>query len=87
MQDYPVDHRVTVYEAASFPLHEPRVDCLPLSRLGSAATTQASTLYIPPMAAPAIDHERLRRFGLPVDELLEASFQRRRRTLHAKDEG
>lgn len=87
MQEYPADHSVTVYEAASFPLDEPRIERLPLSRLGCAAVTQASTLYIPPTAAPAIDYKRLEALGLPTDVLVEASFQRARRKSYTDRDG
>lgn len=83
MQDYPAEHGVTVYEGASFPLHEPRIEHLPLSRLSSVMITQASTLYVPPMSAPVIDYERLKVLGLPTDTLVEASFQQARRESHA----
>lgn len=49
---YPQDHVVTVYEAAVYPGCDPVIQRVPLSDLGSARLTSASTLYVPPACAP-----------------------------------
>jgi uncharacterized protein YabN with tetrapyrrole methylase and pyrophosphatase domain len=51
-QDYPSDHQVIVYEAPTLPVGEAVVQPLPLCELSRAAVTQASTLYVPPLARP-----------------------------------
>ncbi len=75
---YPDEHQLVVYEGASYPLDEPRIDRVSLGRLSHARLTQASTLYVPPIAAPALDLDHLRTLGIEAEELVEASFQRHR---------
>lgn len=48
LEDYPPDHPVTVYEAATLPIAAPRIDTLPLSALAHAALHMHSTLVVPP---------------------------------------
>jgi uncharacterized protein YabN with tetrapyrrole methylase and pyrophosphatase domain len=56
---YPADHPVTLYEAAIFPTGRPKIETLPLCDLHQAAITQQSTLYVPPLAPPRPDRERV----------------------------
>ena len=49
MEDYPPDHLVKVYCAATLPMGEAQVETLPLSRLAEAEITQESTLIVPPL--------------------------------------
>jgi uncharacterized protein YabN with tetrapyrrole methylase and pyrophosphatase domain len=44
---FPRDHRVVIYEAATHPLHGPRVETVRLCALAEAAISEVSTLYIP----------------------------------------
>ncbi|TXH67190.1 MAG: hypothetical protein E6Q88_10970 [Lysobacteraceae bacterium] len=46
--DYPADHPVIVYEAATLPIQTPRIDRMPLSDLVQARLSPQSTLVIPP---------------------------------------
>ena len=46
--DYPVDHFVTIYEAATLPLAPPRIELIRLNELVGADLTGQSTLVIPP---------------------------------------
>lgn len=48
MRDYPPDHEVVVYEAATLPFMTPRISRMPLSDLASAELHMHSTLVIPP---------------------------------------
>jgi precorrin-6B methylase 1 len=59
MEDYPPDHAVTIYEAATLPVGRPRIETLRLSELYGAAVTQQSTLFVPPVSKPAVSPERL----------------------------
>ncbi|MBK8544844.1 MAG: hypothetical protein IPL62_15655 [Caulobacteraceae bacterium] len=59
MEDYPPDHLVTVYCAATLPIGEPELQTLPLSRLAEAVITQESTLVVPPLAAAQPSPERI----------------------------
>jgi hypothetical protein len=47
LRQYPPRHRVTVYEAATFPGAKPQIRRVPLERLARTAITPISTLYIP----------------------------------------
>lgn len=46
--DYPAEHPVVIYEAASMPFEEPRMEWLTLSALPKARLTLRSTLVLPP---------------------------------------
>ncbi|QSX79916.1 hypothetical protein I8J32_002215 [Lysobacter solisilvae] len=50
-QDYPRDHEVIIYEAATLPITSPRMERLPLSGLVEATLHLQSTLVIPPAMA------------------------------------
>lgn len=78
MENYPPDHVITVYEAASYPLDDPRIEPVPLNRLHEVAFTQASTLYVPPLRAPALSRERLERLGVQEQDIAKANFQKDR---------
>ncbi|HJW46661.1 MAG TPA: SAM-dependent methyltransferase [Lysobacter sp.] len=47
-ENYPLDHEVIVYEAATLPITAPRMERMPLSALTDAALHLQSTLVIPP---------------------------------------
>ena len=46
--DYPAEHQVVIYEAASMPFEDPRMEWMPLSALPTARLTLRSTLVLPP---------------------------------------
>ncbi len=48
LADYPPDHQVTVYEAATLPIERPRIHSFPLSELAAVPLFLQSTLVIPP---------------------------------------
>jgi uncharacterized protein YabN with tetrapyrrole methylase and pyrophosphatase domain len=56
-QTYPASQRVVVYEAATSALASFRADELTLAQLPSASVTERSTLYVPPVGPPPVDHE------------------------------
>jgi tetrapyrrole (corrin/porphyrin) methylase-like protein len=58
-------HEVVVYEAAPYPVCEPLILRIRLSRLPTAAVPPLATLYVPPKtSAPAVDLSMLARLGL-----------------------
>jgi uncharacterized protein YabN with tetrapyrrole methylase and pyrophosphatase domain len=63
-QWYPPKHQVVVYEAAILPTSDPTIIHVPLEELPRAPITPVSTLYIPPIAPPAVDSQMLERLGL-----------------------
>lgn len=58
METYPADHLVTVYTAAALPVQAPSADIVALRDLANARVTQASTLYVPPIARPQVSSRR-----------------------------
>jgi uncharacterized protein YabN with tetrapyrrole methylase and pyrophosphatase domain len=47
-EDYPMDHVVALYEAATLPIATPRMEWIPLSQLADAGQGMQTTLVIPP---------------------------------------
>jgi uncharacterized protein YabN with tetrapyrrole methylase and pyrophosphatase domain len=47
-EDYPVQHPITLYEAATLPISKPRMEGMPLSQLIGADLSLQTTLVIPP---------------------------------------
>ena len=47
---YPLEHEVTIYEAATLPVERPRCDRMRLADVASASLSQASTLFLPPLS-------------------------------------
>lgn len=64
LEHYPPAHEVTIYEAANFPLCDPRADRTPLCDLPRSRVTRISTLYVPPSVAPTSDQQVMRKLGL-----------------------
>lgn len=62
---YPLSHVVTLYEAATLPHLQPRIERLPLSGLVEATLSQQTTLAVPPIAALQRDADMLRRLARP----------------------
>jgi hypothetical protein len=61
---YGLDYEIVIYEAAAYPISEPRIERLSLADLVGAHVTPISTLYVPPRAAPAPDPMMLKRLGI-----------------------
>jgi len=45
---YPAHHEVVIYEAARYPIGEPSILRVPLSKLGTVTPRAMATLYVPP---------------------------------------
>lgn len=65
-RDYPADHPVTVYEAASLPVGHTRIETVALADLVRVKMSLASTLYVPPTRTAEPDPEFIHRLGLSV---------------------
>jgi len=61
---YPLDHQAVIYEAAEYPIAEPRIERIALADLVGARITPVSTLFVPPRATPAPDPVMLERLGI-----------------------
>ena len=58
-RDYPLEHEVILYEAATNPLQEPRIERLALRDLPNATLKQITTLVIPPAFALKPDQDMI----------------------------
>jgi uncharacterized protein YabN with tetrapyrrole methylase and pyrophosphatase domain len=61
--DYPHDHLVTLYEAATLPLASPRIEWLPLNKLVEADLRGQTTLVVPPSRPMELNPEVARRLA------------------------
>jgi uncharacterized protein YabN with tetrapyrrole methylase and pyrophosphatase domain len=62
-RDYPLDHEVIVYRAATLPIQQPRMDRVTLGELSGASVELPDTLVIPPARALEIDEGMLKRLA------------------------
>jgi len=62
-QDYPLDHKVIIYRAATLPIHAPRIERLALRRLAAARIEAPDTLVFPPARKLIPDAKALRRLA------------------------
>ncbi|AQS38970.1 tetrapyrrole (corrin/porphyrin) methylase [Shewanella psychrophila] len=66
---YPLDHEIILYEAATLPIQEPRIDKLPLKNLPFAQLSAISTMLIPPSRGLEVNHEILAKLGISEADL------------------
>ena len=57
MNDYPADHEVIVYQAATLPIQKPRMERMPLSALPQATLDMQVTVVVPPCQPKRRDSE------------------------------
>ncbi|CAN5687283.1 SAM-dependent methyltransferase [soil metagenome] len=62
-EDYPWEHPITLYEAATLPIKLPRMEGVPLAGLGEASISMQTTLVIPPAMAMQRDEVMLDRIA------------------------
>jgi uncharacterized protein YabN with tetrapyrrole methylase and pyrophosphatase domain len=62
---YPSDHKVTVYEAARYPICDPTILTLPLSALSIEDVSPISTLYVPPLGPSIPNLAVVEALGIP----------------------
>ena len=68
-RDYPLDHEVIIYRAATLPLQRPRIERLPLSQLVRATIEVPDTVVIPPATAMQADPETRARLAALDQEM------------------
>ncbi len=56
-RDYPLDHEIIIYRAATLPIQQPRIERMELAELPQAGIETADTLVIPPVGPMLIDRE------------------------------
>lgn len=70
LEDYPPEHEVIVYEAATLPISAPRMERLPLGELAGATLHLHSTLVVPPALKLERDEAMLAR-AAELERMLE----------------
>lgn len=71
LESYPEDHEAIVYEAAAMAIFTPRIERVPIAKLGECALSSASTLAIlpdPKWSTP--DLERAKLLGLSEEHVM-----------------
>jgi siroheme synthase len=62
-RDYPLDHEIIVYRAATLPIQTPHIARMALRALPDAPIELADTVVIPPAREPDVNDEMLERFA------------------------
>ena len=60
-EDYPLNHRVMIYRAATLPIHPPRIERTTLRKLAAARIEPSDTLVLPPACKLEPNVKMLRR--------------------------
>ena len=68
--EYQPEHEIIIYEAAQYPLFDPRMETIQLQNLPHANVTAISTLYVPPVAIADWDYEMMAQLNIAMDELI-----------------
>ncbi|MCM2338119.1 MAG: SAM-dependent methyltransferase [Lysobacter sp.] len=71
LEDYPADHEVVIYEAATLPIMEPRIERVALRQLADAEVHLRSTVVLPPAQPMRQDEGMLARLAA-LERALEA---------------
>jgi precorrin-3B methylase len=69
IQHYGGNHKVVLYEAAQYPVCEPRIEITELKSIGLCNVNPITTLYIPPGQKNEPDLEMLHRLGIDIKRL------------------
>jgi len=70
-EHYPTDHELIIYEAATLPLCEPKIETVRLCELEFAKPTLVSTLVVPSIGLPAYRQDRLAKLGLTEQQVIK----------------
>lgn len=68
-ENYDLEHKVIIYEAALYPTFHPRMEEIMLRQLPDRKLSKISTLYVPPKEKSVCDMEMLNKLGICLDEL------------------
>ena len=63
LEDYPAEHDVVIYEAATLAIAAPRIERAPLSRIVDAQLHPQTTLVVPPARAMQKNHAMIERLA------------------------
>jgi len=67
-EQYPANHRICLYEAATIPGYTPRIEWLRLDELTGAQVFPHTTLYVPALRSVELVTERLDWLGLTIED-------------------
>ncbi|MGN7202657.1 SAM-dependent methyltransferase [Pedobacter sp. SAFR-022] len=70
LKEYSPDQLVVVYEAAQYPICQPKIIETTLNQLSTANISGISTLYIPPKGLAEINEDMLYKLGLTLNDLI-----------------
>jgi hypothetical protein len=70
-EHYPEDHELIIYEAATLPLCEPKIQKVLLRELQFAKPTLISTLVVLSLGMPAYRQDRLAKLGLTEQQVID----------------
>lgn len=62
-EDYPLDHKIIIYRAATLPIDKPRIERIALRKIASAHIEVPDTLVVPPSQKLVPDIKTLRRLA------------------------
>ena len=69
-EHYPDNHELIIYEAATLPICEPKIQKILLSELTLAKLTLISTLVVPWLGLPEYRQDRLAKLGLTEQQVI-----------------
>lgn len=69
-EHYPDNHELIIYEAATLPICEPKIQKILLSELTLAKLTLISTLVVPSLGLPEYRQDRLAKLGLTEQQVI-----------------
>ncbi|GFD77679.1 hypothetical protein KUL118_05410 [Tenacibaculum sp. KUL118] len=69
-EHYPSDHELIIYEAATLPICEPKIQKVLLCELERAKPTLISTLVVPSLGMPDYRQDRLAKLGLTEQQVI-----------------
>ena len=61
VSDYPLNHKIIIYRAATLPIHQPRIEHIALGKLATARIEAQDTVVIPPAQKLVPDRRMSRR--------------------------
>lgn len=71
LRDYPSEHQVVIYEAATLAIKPPRIDYVALQQLADIPLSQISTLVVPPVGRAEPDAQVLKQLGISEQQFSE----------------
>lgn len=77
IRDYPPDHETIIYEAATLPMQQPRIESATIKQLAERKLSAISTLYVGPSRPKTRNEEMIHALGITTEDLAVNLDQRR----------